>query len=67
MSFCGYTAWRHRTCPNCASWFRSLKDVVICGLRAAVNLTYLVTVSQPSVDVPLAMQDRKHGTRFRTT
>ena len=36
-SFCAYTTWRHRTCPNCVSWFRSLKDVVICGLRAAVN------------------------------
>jgi len=26
--------WRHRTCPNCAGLFRSLKDVVIGGHRA---------------------------------
>jgi len=28
-------AMRYRTCWNCAGWFQSLKDVVICSNRAA--------------------------------
>jgi len=42
--FCAYTAWRHRTCLNCAGPFRSVKDV-ICGHRTAVNSSYLVIQS----------------------
>ena len=41
-SFCAYAAWRHRTCPNCAGLFQSLKDIVICGHQAAVHSTYIV-------------------------
>jgi len=41
-SFSAYTARRARRhhihiCPNCVGWFLSLKEVAICGLRAAVN------------------------------
>ena len=44
---CMAPSYLSELCPNCAGLFRSLKDVVICGHRAAVNSSYLVTVWQP--------------------
>jgi len=42
------------------------KDVVCCGHLSAVSSPYLATTSQPSADVRLATQVRKHGTHCRT-